>query len=241
MVPLLSPSLLKAIALVYWFGKQGILTDLLFGHSIYGPIGIVMASVFWTFPHAVLIIGTALALSDVRLYEGRRGPQDQPFPRLLHRHPARRPLRHHQRRHRGVHPCPHRLRRAEGDRRQLQRDGHRHLQGGHRSAELRDGGGGIGHPADPGGLRLRHRPHRDTQGGGPAFRPRGALRTEAELAGRQRHAGLLSRDHGHDAGHSRDGPVRSPGEVLALQPRAHPGSLLVRGPGRRVGRTSTTP
>ena len=69
MVPLLSPSLLKAIALVYWFGKQGILTDLLFGHSIYGPIGIVMASVFWTFPHAVLIIGTALALSDIRLYE----------------------------------------------------------------------------------------------------------------------------------------------------------------------------
>ena len=69
MVPLLSPSLLKAIALVYWFGKQGILADLLFGHSIYGPIGIVMASVFWTFPHAVLIIGTALALSDTRLYE----------------------------------------------------------------------------------------------------------------------------------------------------------------------------
>ncbi len=69
MVPLLSPSLLKAIALVYWFGKQGILTELLFGHSIYGPIGIVMASVFWTFPHAVLLIGTALALSDVRLYE----------------------------------------------------------------------------------------------------------------------------------------------------------------------------
>ena len=69
MVPLLSPSLLKAIALVYWFGKQGVLADLMFGHSIYGPIGIVMASVFWTFPHAVLIIGTALALSDTRLYE----------------------------------------------------------------------------------------------------------------------------------------------------------------------------
>ncbi len=69
MVPLLSPSLLKAIALVYWFGKQGVLSELLFGHSIYGPIGIVMASVFWTFPHAVLLIGTALALSDIRLYE----------------------------------------------------------------------------------------------------------------------------------------------------------------------------
>jgi iron(III) transport system permease protein len=69
MVPLLSPSLLKAIALVYWFGNQGVLKDMLMGHSIYGPIGIIMASVFWTFPHAVLMIGTALALSDIRLYE----------------------------------------------------------------------------------------------------------------------------------------------------------------------------
>jgi iron(III) transport system permease protein len=44
MVPLLSPSLLKAIALI-------------------------MASVFWTFPHAVLVISTAPAISDMRLYE----------------------------------------------------------------------------------------------------------------------------------------------------------------------------
>ena len=69
MVPLLSPSLLKAIALVYWFGNQGVLKELLFGHSIYGPIGIIMGSVFWTFPHAVLMISTALAISDMRLYE----------------------------------------------------------------------------------------------------------------------------------------------------------------------------
>ena len=69
MVPLLSPSLLKAIALIYWFGNQGVLKPLLFGETIYGPIGIIMASVFWTFPHAVLIISTALALTDMRLYE----------------------------------------------------------------------------------------------------------------------------------------------------------------------------
>jgi iron(III) transport system permease protein len=68
-VPLLSPSLLKAIALVYWFGNQGVLKEIMMGHSIYGPIGIVIASVFWTFPHAFLIISTALALSDGRLYE----------------------------------------------------------------------------------------------------------------------------------------------------------------------------
>ena len=68
-VPLLSPSLLKAIALVYWFGNQGVLKEVMMGHSIYGPIGIVIASVFWTFPHAFLIIATALSLSDGRLYE----------------------------------------------------------------------------------------------------------------------------------------------------------------------------
>ncbi len=69
MVPLLSPSLLKAISLVYWFGNQGVLKDLLMGNTIYGPIGIIIASVFWTFPHAVLMIGIALAISDNRLYE----------------------------------------------------------------------------------------------------------------------------------------------------------------------------
>jgi iron(III) transport system permease protein len=39
------------------------------GNTIYGPIGIVIASVIWTFPHAFLIISTALSLSDGRLYE----------------------------------------------------------------------------------------------------------------------------------------------------------------------------
>ncbi len=69
MVPLLSPSLLKALSLVYWFGNQGVLKEVMMGHSIYGPIGIIIASVFWTFPHAILIISTALVLSDARLYE----------------------------------------------------------------------------------------------------------------------------------------------------------------------------
>ncbi len=69
MVPLLSPSLLKAIGLVYWFGNQGVLKSVLMGESIYGPIGIVMSCVLWTFPHAVIILMTALALADSRLYE----------------------------------------------------------------------------------------------------------------------------------------------------------------------------
>jgi iron(III) transport system permease protein len=67
--PILVPSLLPGIALVYLFGNQGMLKELLAGHAIYGPIGIVIGSVFFTFPHAMIIITTALAISDARLYE----------------------------------------------------------------------------------------------------------------------------------------------------------------------------
>lgn len=69
MIPILVPSLLPGIALVYLFGNQGMLKELLMGESIYGPIGIVIGSVFFTFPHALIIITTALGISDARLYE----------------------------------------------------------------------------------------------------------------------------------------------------------------------------
>ncbi len=69
MAPILVPSLLPGIALVYLFGNQGMLKAFMMGESIYGPIGIVIGSVFFTFPHAVMIITTALAISDARLYE----------------------------------------------------------------------------------------------------------------------------------------------------------------------------
>jgi iron(III) transport system permease protein len=69
LLPLFAPSLLSAISLIYLFGNQGMLKNLLFGHSIYGPIGIVIAQVFYCFPHALIILVAALALSDARLYE----------------------------------------------------------------------------------------------------------------------------------------------------------------------------
>ncbi len=69
LIPILVPSLLPGIALVYLFGNQGLIKALLFGNKIYGPIGIVIAEVFTTFPHALLIILTALSLADARLYE----------------------------------------------------------------------------------------------------------------------------------------------------------------------------
>jgi iron(III) transport system permease protein len=72
MVPLLTPGLLKAIALVYWFGNQGLLKGALMGYPLYGPIGIVMSSVLWTLPHAIMILSASLLLSDARLYEAAR-------------------------------------------------------------------------------------------------------------------------------------------------------------------------
>jgi len=69
MVPVFAPSLLSGLALIYLFGNQGILKSLMMGASLYGPIGIIAAEVLYCFPHAMLILVTALALSDGRLRE----------------------------------------------------------------------------------------------------------------------------------------------------------------------------
>jgi iron(III) transport system permease protein len=69
LLPVLAPSLLPALALVYLFGNQGMARGLLMGESIYGPIGIVLAQVFYCFPHAALILSVALSGADGRLYE----------------------------------------------------------------------------------------------------------------------------------------------------------------------------
>ena len=68
LVPLLAPSLLAAISFIYWFGNQGVLKGLMFT-SIYGAPGIVLSEIFAVFPHALMILITALSLADARLYE----------------------------------------------------------------------------------------------------------------------------------------------------------------------------
>ncbi|MGL4995671.1 MAG: putative 2-aminoethylphosphonate ABC transporter permease subunit, partial [Deefgea sp.] len=69
LIPLLAPSLLPAIALVYLFGNQGLLKSWFPDGSIYGFWGIVIGQVFFTFPHALMILLTALRIADGRLYE----------------------------------------------------------------------------------------------------------------------------------------------------------------------------
>ena len=69
LIPILMPSLLPAISLIFMFGKQGFLTFMLFGNEIYGPIGIVMGEVIYIFPHVLMIILISMSMSDGRLYE----------------------------------------------------------------------------------------------------------------------------------------------------------------------------
>jgi iron(III) transport system permease protein len=72
LIPLLAPTLLSAISLIYWFGNQGVARRLITAlgfENIYGAPGVVVAECFAVFPHALMILLSALALADARLYE----------------------------------------------------------------------------------------------------------------------------------------------------------------------------
>ena len=72
LTPLLAPSLLSAISFIYWFGNQGLLKGVMHSvgiASIYGAPGIIVSEIFSVFPHALMILVTALSLADARLYE----------------------------------------------------------------------------------------------------------------------------------------------------------------------------
>jgi iron(III) transport system permease protein len=70
MLPIFAPSLVSAIAFVYAFGNNGIVTRQTgVNIGIYGAKGIVLAEVFYCFPHAMLILVAALTAADARLYD----------------------------------------------------------------------------------------------------------------------------------------------------------------------------
>lgn len=74
-LPLYIPPLANAIGIVYLFGNNGLITKGLFGIfpgwnvGIYGLKGIVLGEFLYCFPQAVVILTTALSLTDARLYE----------------------------------------------------------------------------------------------------------------------------------------------------------------------------
>ncbi len=69
-LPLLAPSLVQALGLIFLLGRNG-LVNRLFGTDldIYGFWGLLIANTLYALPQAVMIIGAALALSDARTYE----------------------------------------------------------------------------------------------------------------------------------------------------------------------------
>ena len=75
MVPLFAPTLLNGIALIYLFGRKGLITLGFFGTlpgvdiGVYGPVGIIISEAMYAFPQAVLILSIALGMTDARMYE----------------------------------------------------------------------------------------------------------------------------------------------------------------------------
>jgi iron(III) transport system permease protein len=68
LLPLMAPSMLSAIALIYLFGNQGLLKSW-FAEGIYGFSGILLGQAFYNFPMALMILVSALGMADARLYD----------------------------------------------------------------------------------------------------------------------------------------------------------------------------
>ncbi|OCA92258.1 putative 2-aminoethylphosphonate ABC transporter permease subunit [Pseudobacillus wudalianchiensis] len=75
LLPLFAPTMMHGIALVYLFGHQGFITNGFWGSipgisfELYGPVGIIMAEVIYTFPQALLILLVAFRGTDYQMYE----------------------------------------------------------------------------------------------------------------------------------------------------------------------------
>ncbi len=77
MLPLFAPTMMHGIALVYMFGRKGVITTgflerfpaLAWDINLYGPTGIIIAEVLYIFPQVFLVLNIALSVTDYRLYE----------------------------------------------------------------------------------------------------------------------------------------------------------------------------
>lgn len=69
-LPVLAPSLVQGLGLIFLFGRNGILTKATgLDIEIYGFWGLLIANGLYALPQAVLIIGAALRATDARIYE----------------------------------------------------------------------------------------------------------------------------------------------------------------------------
>ncbi|WP_370312722.1 ABC transporter permease subunit [Sagittula sp.] len=69
-LPLLAPSLVQALGLIFLLGRNGVVSRALgIEIEIYGFWGLLIANTLYALPQAVMIIGAALVLLDARTYE----------------------------------------------------------------------------------------------------------------------------------------------------------------------------
>ena len=69
-LPLLAPSLVQALGLIFLLGRNGVISRALGVEiEIYGFWGLLIANTLYALPQAVMIIGAALVLLDARIYE----------------------------------------------------------------------------------------------------------------------------------------------------------------------------
>ncbi|MBK0327934.1 ABC transporter permease subunit [Rhodobacteraceae bacterium F11138] len=69
-LPLLAPSLVQALGLIFLLGRNGVVSRALGTEiEIYGFWGLLIANTLYALPQAVMIIGAALVLLDARTYE----------------------------------------------------------------------------------------------------------------------------------------------------------------------------
>ncbi|MGF1490993.1 MAG: putative 2-aminoethylphosphonate ABC transporter permease subunit [Microcoleaceae cyanobacterium] len=89
MLPLYIPPMAHAIGLIYLFGNQGIVTKGFFGLlpgvdiGLYGAPGIILGESLYCFPQALVILTTALSLTDARLYESAEVLKTSPIRTFL--------------------------------------------------------------------------------------------------------------------------------------------------------------
>ena len=81
MMPLVAPSIIQALALIYLFGRNGLITAhlLQIDWNIYGATGIIVSEVLYCLPHAFVILFTTLSAVDIRLDEAAESLGATPF------------------------------------------------------------------------------------------------------------------------------------------------------------------
>ena len=79
LLPLCAPTMMFGIALIYLIGNKGVITMLGLKLPLYGPLGIIVSEVVYTFPQAFLILYITLSYTDNRLYEAARAMGTAPL------------------------------------------------------------------------------------------------------------------------------------------------------------------